>query len=62
MIHLHGIVSAGMFTLSLSQPHALFWFSKRVLNIVQTMGCPLQLRTSEKDACVFMMMAVHIFQ
>ena len=51
MIHLHGMVSAGMFTLSLSQPHALSGFSKRVLNIVQTMSRPLQLRTSEKDAC-----------
>ena len=61
MIHLHGMVSAGMFTLLLSQPHALSESSKACIKHCLVMSRPLQLCTSEKLR-VSHGMAVLIFQ
>ena len=48
MIHLHGMVSAGMFTLSLSQPHALSVSSKTCFKHCPDMSRPLHLCTSDE--------------
>ena len=48
MIHLHGMVSAGMFTLSPSQPHALSMPSKACFKQSPVMSRPLHLCTPEK--------------
>ena len=48
MIHLHGMVSARMFTLLQSRPHALSVSSKACFKHCLVMSYPLQLCTSEK--------------